>query len=171
MASIFEEQAGPVSRPPDVVYASFDELYAGTQAAMVKLASFLVASRAEGEELTQDAFTELYRQWDTVENPGAFLRMLVVRRCSRARERRANERRVLAIVGPVDDPYVGVEAGAVDDTLGAVRRLKPERRAVVVLRFYADLSHAQIAEALDCSVVTVRTRLHRALADLRVEMS
>jgi RNA polymerase sigma factor (sigma-70 family) len=169
VASNFEE-ADPGSGPPDVVYASFGELYACTRAAMVKLASFLVVSRAEGEELTQDAYAELYRQWDTVRNPAALLRTLVVRRCSRARERRFNERRVLSIVGHADDPYVGVEA-EVDGTLAAVRRLKPERRDVVVLRFYADLSHAQIAEALDCSVVTVRTRLHRALADLRQELS
>lgn len=151
---------------------AFAELYAGTRLSMVRLASFLVASRAEGEELTQDAYLELYRLWDSVEKPEAFLRMLVVRRCTRSRERRATERRKLELVHRRDDPYsVMPDEPEFDATLSAVRRLKPPWRTVIVLRFYGDMSHEQIAEALNCSEVTVRTRLHRALAELRKELS
>jgi RNA polymerase sigma factor (sigma-70 family) len=52
----------------------------------------------------------------------------------------------------------------------AVERLPPTRRAVVVLRYWADLPHAEIADILGCPVATVRSRLHRALADLRKEV-
>jgi RNA polymerase sigma factor (sigma-70 family) len=52
----------------------------------------------------------------------------------------------------------------------AIERLRPDRRTVVVLRYWADLPHAEIAEVLRCPVATVRTRLHRALSDLRTEV-
>ena len=175
MAFISEEAASSLPDPlpgEGEAVRSFDELYERTRVPMVRLASFLVASRAEGEELTHDAFLELYRRWDEVENPPAFLRTLVVRRCLRTRSRRSNERRKLEILGRRDDPYLPrTGEPEVDTTLAAVRRLKPDRRSVVVLRFYGDMSHAQIAEVLDCPEVTVRTRLHRALADLRKELS
>jgi RNA polymerase sigma factor (sigma-70 family) len=60
--------------------------------------------------------------------------------------------------------------GEIDTTWDALRSLRPERRAVLVLRYYEDLSHADIAELLGCPVATVRTRLHRGLADLRKEL-
>ena len=164
-----EEGADPVSyqqeRPTTI---SFDELYENMRTPMVRLASFLVASRAEAEELTQDAFLELFRQWDRVENPAGLLRTLVVRRCTRLRSRRNTESRSLEIMGRRDDPYrVLSDEPKFDVTLAAVRRLKPDWRSVVVLRFYEDMSHTQIADALGCSEASVRTRLHRALVDLR----
>ena len=58
----------------------------------------------------------------------------------------------------------------IDETWDAIQRLPPERRAVLVLRFYEDLAHEEIAQLLGCPVVTVRTRVHRALADLRKEV-
>jgi RNA polymerase sigma factor (sigma-70 family) len=159
------------SAPPDVD-RTFNELYAETRTAMVRLASLLVASRAEAEELTQDAYIDLFRQWDEVLNPVGFLRTLVVRRCTRSRRRQVTERHKLQVLGRRDDPFA-VASGEpeLDETVACVRRLTPERRAVVVLRFYEDMSHSQIAAALDCSVATVRTRLHRALVELRKEIS
>ena len=58
----------------------------------------------------------------------------------------------------------------IDTTWDALRVLRPERRAVLVLRFYEDLSHATIAELLGCPIATVRSRLHRGLSDLRKEL-
>ena len=57
-----------------------------------------------------------------------------------------------------------------DETWVALAHLRPERRIVVALRFYEDLSHREIADLLGCPVATVRTRLHRGLADLRKEI-
>ena len=166
-----QAKADALSGAPADVGRSFHEVYSDTRVAMVRLASLLVASRAEAEELTQDAYIDLYRQWDEVVNPAGFLRTLVVRRCTRSRRRRVTERHKLEFVGRRDDPYGGLSGEPeVDETVAAVRRLPPERRAVVVLRFYGDMSHAQIAEVLECSVGSVRTRLHRALAELRKEL-
>lgn len=166
-----QAKAGSMPCTSTDVGVSFHDLYSDTRVAMVRLASLLVASRAEAEELTQDAYLDLYRQWDEVVNPVGFLRTLVVRRCTRSRRRRVTERHKLEVVGRRDDPFVALSGEPeVDETVAAVRRLTVERRAVVVLRFYEDMSHSQIAEALDCSVATVRTRLHRALAQLRKEL-
>lgn len=166
-----QEKADAMSGAPTDVDVSFNELYSNTRVAMVRLASLLVASRAEAEELTQDAYIDLLRQWDEVLNPPGFLRTLIVRRCTRSRRRQDTERHKLEVVGRRDDPYALASGEPeLDETVAAVRRLTPERRAVVVLRFYGDMSHSQIAAALDCSVATVRTRLHRALADLRKEL-
>jgi RNA polymerase sigma factor (sigma-70 family) len=166
-----QAKADTVSSPPTDLDLSFNEVYSKTRVAMVRLASLLVASRAEAEELTQDAYIDLFRQWDEVLNPAGFLRTLIVRRCTRSRRRRVTERNKLEVVGRRDDPFTVISGEPeVDETVAAVRRLTPERRAVVVLRFYEDMSHSQIAAALDCSAATVRTRLHRALAELRREL-
>jgi RNA polymerase sigma factor (sigma-70 family) len=55
----------------------------------------------------------------------------------------------------------------IDETWAALGRLSPRRRAVVVLRFYADLPLTDIAEILDCRLGTVKSMLHRALAELK----
>jgi RNA polymerase sigma factor (sigma-70 family) len=67
-----------------------------------------------------------------------------------------------------EPPDVGIPD--IDETWDALTRLSPDRRVVLVLRFYEDLTHAQIAELLECPEATVRTRLHRGLADLRKEI-
>ena len=156
----------PVAEP-EGTRSSFEELYSSTRPTMVRLASFLVASRAEGEELMHDAYADLLCQWDTAVNPPALLRTLVVRRCKRSLQRRINERHRLDVIGRRDGPARTWADEPDVDAVAAIARLNPERRAVVVLRFYLDMSHAQIAEVLNCSVGTARTRLHRALAELR----
>ena len=162
-------------RPPSVMEepqkgSPFEVLYLSTRPSMVRFASFLVDSRAEAEELVQDAYVDLFRQWDTAVDPPALLRTLVVRRCRRSLRRRIDERRKLELVGRRDGSGRSGSGARDVDAVSAIRRLRSDRRAVVVMRFYLDMSHARIADALDCSVGTARTRLHRALADLRRSM-
>jgi RNA polymerase sigma factor (sigma-70 family) len=64
---------------------------------------------------------------------------------------------------PVDPPEV-------DEMWQALGRLSPERRTVLVLRFYEQLKHGEIAALLGCSAATVRSRTRRALDDLRREL-
>ena len=58
----------------------------------------------------------------------------------------------------------------VDELWDAIGRLEPDRRAVLVLRYYQDLSYEQIAAIVGCPIGTVRSRLNRGLAALREEV-
>jgi RNA polymerase sigma factor (sigma-70 family) len=133
---------------------------------MVRLAWLLLGSRPAAEDAVHDAFLAVHQRWATLDNPGAYLRRTVVNSAVRAQRRRASESRALATLG--EPPATGDPA--IDSMWDAIERLHPDRRTVVVLRYWADLPHAEIAELLGCPVSTVRTRLHRALSDLRTEV-
>ena len=133
---------------------------------MLRVAFLAVGSMAVAEEIVQEAFLRLHHHFDTVENPGGFLRTAVVRLCSTWRTRRDHELRLLASV--VDPPPLGEPE--LDTTWDVLTRLRPERRLVLVLRYYADMSPSEIADALECPSATVRTRLKRGLHDLRKEL-
>jgi RNA polymerase sigma-70 factor (sigma-E family) len=148
------------------VLSPFDAFYRASKARMVRLAWLLVGSRAVAEDLVHDAFVAVFQRWETIDNPGGYLRQTVVNQCLGWQRRRSRERDVLAMVGeppPTGDP-------AVDTMWDAIQRLPLDRRAVVVLRYWADLPHDEIAELLGCPTGTVRSRLHRALAELREEV-
>jgi RNA polymerase sigma-70 factor (sigma-E family) len=145
---------------------TFDELYRASHAGMVRLAWLILGSRSVAEEVVHDAFLSVHQRWAGIDNPGGYLRRAVVNGCLRSRRRSLSERRSWSRLG--EPPATGDPA--VDSMWDAVQRLVPERRAVVVLRYWADLPHGEIAEILGCRIGTVRTRLHRALADLRKEI-
>jgi len=145
----------------------FDRVYADQHAAIVRLAYLLVRDQPVAEELAQEAFLRLYTGFATVEHPPGFLRTVVVRLAATARTRRDLEQRRLALV-PVPGATLPVEPD--DEVWAAIGRLRPERAAVLVLRFYEDLDHREIGRLVGSSTATVRSRVRRALADLRQEL-
>jgi RNA polymerase sigma factor (sigma-70 family) len=147
-------------------HATFAQVFAAERTPMVRVAFLVVGSQAVAEEIVQDAFAGLYARFDAVDNAVAYVRTAVVRGAVTWKKRRAMETDRLARVA--EPGPTGIRE--IDTTWDALRALRPERRAVLVLRFYDDLSHAQIAEILGCPVATVRTRLHRGLSDLRKEL-
>jgi RNA polymerase sigma factor (sigma-70 family) len=152
--------------PPAASSAAFEDVYAAQLQAVTRLAFLLVRSQAVAEELAQDAFLRLFEHFHRVENPPGFLRTVVVRLCLTWQRRDHMEHRLVRQVG-VDRP---TEVPEVDETWEALGRLQPERRAVLVLRFYEQLRHGEIAEVLGCPTATVRSRTRRALQDLRKEL-
>jgi RNA polymerase sigma factor (sigma-70 family) len=146
--------------------SSFDDVYCAESRAIVRLAALLVGSQAVAEELAQDTFVLLFEHFDEVRNPAGFLRTVVVRLCLTWHRRRRTEDRLIRQVG-VDRPSSIPE---VDETWAALARLDPGRRAVLVLRYYEQLRHEEIAELLGCPPATVRSRTRRALKDLRKEL-
>ena len=74
---------------------------------------------------------------------------------------------LLRAADPVDGPADLV--GERSALLAALRQLPPRQREVIVLRYWADLTDAQIAATLGCSPGTVRSQLSRALAKLRLD--
>lgn len=155
-----------INRADDAV-AGFDQVYTSERLAITRLAFLVVRSAPVAEEVAQEAFVRLYERFDTVDNPAAFLRTVAVRQAVLTMRRTDMERQRMTIIGADQRPAIAPE---MDETWEALGRLRPDRRAVLALRFYEDLPHDRIAELLGCSPATVRSRMRRALADLRKEL-
>lgn len=139
----------------------FEAVYARLWPEMLRVAHLLTGSQALAEEVTQDAFLGLYRAWDRVENPAAYLRRSLVNTSNsqfrRDRRRALHPATRVTVVLPPD----------VDEVWQQLKVLGRQQRAVVVLRFYEDLSLAEIAVVLGVSVGTVKSTLSRSLRRLK----
>jgi len=140
----------------------FPELFERERAGMVGLAYLVTGSNAVAEEIAHDAFINVYERWERLDNPGAYLRRCVVNAAIRAKQRHAHGER-LAVVAAPGEEYTA----EFDTTLDLVRGLAPRARALVVLRYYDQLSIEEIADVLDIPAGTVKSGLHRALNQLR----
>lgn len=139
----------------------FDNLYRRERGGLVRLAFLLTGSQAAAEDLVQDVFLRARPRLDTVDEPAAYLRRCVTNACWSWHRRRRREDAYRP-----DRPVV--VAGTSDvEMWDALARLSPQRRNVLILRYYLDYSEAQVAEALGCRVGTVKSATHRALQDLR----
>lgn len=142
-------------------------LFAVESDAMVRVAVLLVGSRQVAEEIVQDAFSVVLERWDGLDRPGAYLRAVVVNGCRMALRRRDTERRHERL----DPPFpVDAPAGLVE-LHDALRSLPERQRCVIVLRYVADRSDAEIADVLGCRPATVRSLAHRGLTRLRKELT
>ncbi len=151
----------------------FAEVYAAEYAPMVRLAFFLVGSVEVAEEVVQDAFVRLHQRWDAVDRPGAFVRRCVVNGCTDRQRRRRRWGERLPAVAAQTDPVVGAPGDGVDarlELVAALGALPVRCRTAVVLRFLADLSEAQTAEAMGVAPGTVKALVHRGLERLRTEV-
>ncbi len=149
--------AGRPGRP-----ATVDELFRERRAASVRLAAVIVGEVGVAEEIVQDAFLEVARRWDELDNPPGYLRTAIVNRCRGHRRRLGMIRRrtLPPLALQVDEPEL-------DELWLVLARLPLRRRAALVLRYYEDLPIDEIARLLDCRPGTVSSLLHRGLADLR----
>ncbi|MGN6694337.1 MAG: RNA polymerase sigma factor [Aquihabitans sp.] len=117
----------------------------------------------------QDAFVAARRRWSGIDNPGGYLRTSVV---NGARDW-ARHQQVVRRHAPTgaDALQRATTEDHPDELWDALARLDDRRRQAVVLRFYLDLPDGEIAALLGCRPGTVRTLIHRALRDLRREMT
>jgi len=147
-------------------------LYPAHWAGLVRLAALLTRDASVAEEIVQDAFVALHRRWARLDDPAAahgYLRTSVVNGARSAmRHRQVAER--LRQPGPAVP--AGPEERAVQSTedarvMAALRTLPRRQQEVLVLRYYADLSEQEIAEALGVSRGSVKSHAHRGMAALR----
>ena len=138
----------------------FEDFYRAQHEPMLRLAYLLTQSRAVAEDLVQDSFIRIQPRWEQLDTPVAYLRRTVTNACYSYHRRRKREEAYVA-----DPP--GAHEPEHDEMWDALATLSPRRRAALVLRYYVDLSEADIAEALGCRKGTVKSLTHRALADLR----
>jgi RNA polymerase sigma-70 factor (sigma-E family) len=157
-----------VSTGPD---EEFDAFMRGRWPAMVRLGYALTGDVGHAEDLAQAAFARAYASWGRVRragDPDAYVRRIVI---NEHRRRFRKHRVAEELRGDLGDAAGGhQEHQALDDRralLDALRALGPRQRAVVVLRYWLDLSEAETAAALNCSVGTVKSQASRALATLR----
>ena len=150
----------------------FEEFMTSRWAGLVRLAFGLTGDRWLAEDLAQTALASAYASWWRVsraDDPDAYVRRILIN-ASKGRWRRTRVAEQAAgspadVPDQAEDPSVAIgERSALLKALGA---LPPRQRAVVVLRYWEDLSDAQAAALLGCSASTVRSQAARALAKLR----
>lgn len=157
--------------------ATWTDIYRTERDGLVRLAYLITGSQAVAEDLVQDTFVRVMARLAPDASPGAYLRRSVINACY------SWHRRAWREVGPSDEAYL-VAAGTAHDGAGpqldagvnqgsdvemwdALARLSPRRRTILVMRYYLDMTEADVATTLGCRVGTVKSATHRALADLR----
>ena len=155
-----------IAEPDD----EFREFMRGRWPAMVRLAFGLTGDMGHAEDVAQAAFARAYASWGRVRrtgDPDAYVRRIVINE----NRRRFRKRRVAEDLSgePPEPRSPGSSPGLEERSalLDALRMLGPRQRAVVVLRYWLDMSEAETAAALNCSTGTVKSQASRALATLR----
>ncbi|GAA2118730.1 SigE family RNA polymerase sigma factor [Actinomadura alba] len=147
---------------------SFTEFVAARSGGLIRLAYVLTNDQHAAEDLLQSALTKTAIRWRNVrDNPEAYVRRVMYNEQIDRWKRRKRET-ALAIALP--EQVSGDHSGEVDLRLSleqALLALPPGKRAVLVLRYFEDLPEGEVAQIMGCSVGTVRSQVHKALARLR----
>ncbi|HEV2360789.1 MAG TPA: SigE family RNA polymerase sigma factor [Acidimicrobiales bacterium] len=162
----------------DASLDDFDRFVAASAKDLLRTAYLIVWDLRLAEDLVQECFFEVARRWPRVrsmEYPTAYARRVLVNKAVGGASRRLRHRSELdqldhapaAAVRDATAERALESADATSDLIDALRGLAPAQRAVLVLRYFVDLSEAQIAETLGCSVGTVKSTNARALDRLR----
>lgn len=148
--------------------AEFKDFYIREAPRLRRLALMLTGDQQRAADITHDTLLKLYTSWKRVKNedPGPYARRVLVNLCRNAHRRRMLELRKMP---PVIEDVVDRD-GHVEEALRvatALSALTPIKRAVVVLRFYEDMTETQIAQVLDRPLNTIKSDLRRALDRMR----
>lgn len=183
------ERARQIGRAPEVIdgppttverarqgdHDAFARLATAAYRRVSAIAQLIVRDPELARDAVPDALIRAWRDLPGLRDPDRFdawLHRLVVRTCLHTV--RARRRRPLEVeLSPLDQPTVGDTTAAVlgrDQLDAALRALRPEARALIVLHFYVGLSLPEAAEALDIPLGTAKSRLHRSLGALRVTL-
>jgi RNA polymerase sigma-70 factor (sigma-E family) len=152
----------------------FEEFTAARLPALLRYAMLLSGDREHARDLVQDVLARALVKWGriaTLDEPYAYVRRMLTNEFLSWRRRR----RLTTV--PLDDvvlagrePVMPERPERDDDLRARLHRLPARQRAVLVLRYYEDLSDDEIATVLGCRVGTVRGYASRGLATLRVDL-
>jgi RNA polymerase sigma-70 factor (sigma-E family) len=160
-------------RAAEPVEAVIGRLFRQRRVDLFRLAVFLVDDRALAEDLVQEAFATLHRRWQDLTDPAAgygYLRSTVVNAARHHHRHQAVQRRHLKAAEPAEEPgadYLLLLAEEHQQVLRALRTLPARQRAVMVLRYWEQLTEAEIAATLGISTGTVKSSASRAMHTLR----
>ena len=161
--------------------AAFEEFVAGSTASLLRTAYLVTGDAGHAEDLVQESLFKIARNWSrvvTMDSPVAYARRILINAALDDSKRRSRHRDELARHRLPDRPLSrpweseiswGALAGT-DDRLELVRALgglPPRQRAVLVLRYFDDLTEAEVASTLGCSLGTVKSTHSRALEKMR----
>lgn len=151
---------------------TFEEYVGSAWPSLYRYAYLLTANHADAEDLAQQTLLKAYRSWSKVaraDSPAAYLRRMLTNTYLSSWRPKARRAELLTD----QPPDVGLETGGPEERMALwphVRSLPPRQRAVVVLRYYEDLSEQEIADVLGCSTGNVKSTAHRALNALRTSL-
>ena len=149
----------------------FRAFAAASRASMVRTAFLVCGDADEAHDLVQLTLMRVHRRWGAivrVDDPQVYARRVLLNLASNWWRRRLRVR--LEPLDPYDAPSTVDAIDQVnlrDELWRAVHRLPPRTRAVLVLRYFEDMSEADAANVLDCSVGSVKSQASRGLAQLR----
>lgn len=149
-----------------------EELYRAHAPDALRLAYLLTGDRGLAEDLAQDAFVKVVGRFHDLRNRDAFwwyLRRTIVN-LSRSHFRRRRIERAWLARQHVDETHTDPDVEERDRLRLALRSLRPEQRAAIVLRYFEDLSEADTAQALGVAVGTVKSMVSRGMERLRKEL-
>ena len=153
--------------------ADFDAFVGARSSALLRTAYLLTRDHALAEDLLQTALAKAWFAWRRIDgDPEPYVRRILVNTYATWWRRRWHGERA---TGELPEPASGGRPTAQDssdtthDLWTALGRLPRRQRAVVVLRYVEDLSEAETARVLGCSVGNVKSQASRALAKLRID--
>lgn len=153
-------------------YDGFDVFVAAHSAALSRTAFFLTGDNEQAEDLLQEALTKTAARWPRVrdDNPRAYVRQVMLNhvRSVWRRSRRMKEHPIDDLSNRASDTDTATQVSDAAALMAALRLLGARQRAVLYLRFYEDRTEAETARQLGCSIGTVKSQTHDALARLRV---
>ncbi len=149
----------------------FRDYVAARQCALLRTARMLTGNQHTAEDLVQAALERVWPRWSRIVrdgDPDAYVRRVLVNTYSTWWRRKWRGEAPTSELPEVAAPDAYADADLADALRRLLPTLTPRQKAVVVLRFYEDLSEAATADTLGCSVGTVKSQTSKALARLRL---
>ncbi|WP_245834319.1 SigE family RNA polymerase sigma factor [Streptomyces aidingensis] len=153
---------------------AFEEYADSVWPSLYRSAYLLTANHADAEDIAQQTLLKAYRSWSRIirsDSPDAYVRRMLTNTFLSVR--RPKRRRLELLTDAPPEYGAAQRPHGPEDRLTLwphVKALPPRQRAVIVLRYYEDLSEQEIADILGCSRGNVKSTAHRALKVLRAAL-
>jgi RNA polymerase sigma-70 factor (sigma-E family) len=153
---------------------SYDDVVLAHAPALLRLGVMLTGNAPDAEDLLQSTMLRAVRHGDRIAGmaaPAAYLRRIMLNEHLSLGRRAARRVRAVPVAEVPEHPTADAGPDDRDQVWRWLATLRPQQRAVLVLRFYEDLPDAEIAPLLGCSEATVRSHAFRGLAALRARLT